>query len=177
MAEIPVLQEKTGFSRRNFFKIVIGAMASICAAVLAVPLIGSFIGAGPQSRKSEWIRIAAVPSLFVGKPASVMAIEKNRDAYLREKVIRHFWAVKFPDNSIAVYSPTCPHLGCQYNWNTATGHFECPCHGSIYAVDGRVLAGPAPRPLDRLLVKIEAGEVFTRWEQFMVGIPEKIQNG
>jgi menaquinol-cytochrome c reductase iron-sulfur subunit len=42
-------------------------------------------------------------------------------------------------------SSVCTHLGC--NVKHGTGGFECPCHGSQYDQNGRVVSGPAPRPL------------------------------
>jgi rieske iron-sulfur protein len=43
-------------------------------------------------------------------------------------------------------------------WQAAEGHFRCPCHGSVYdpAAGGRVVSGPAPRPLPALKVRITA---------------------
>ena len=37
--------------------------------------------------------------------------------------------------------------------------FICPCHASVFSVDGKVLSGPAPRPLDRYMTKIDAGKL------------------
>ncbi|MCS7197160.1 MAG: Rieske 2Fe-2S domain-containing protein [Candidatus Bipolaricaulota bacterium] len=50
-------------------------------------------------------------------------------------------------------SMTCTHLGCSYKpFGPPTReypvvHAVCPCHGSVFARDGRVLGGPAPKPL------------------------------
>ncbi len=46
---------------------------------------------------------------------------------------------------VKAVSAICTHLGCTVQ-RTDEG-FECPCHGSCYTEDGRVLSGPAPRPL------------------------------
>jgi Rieske Fe-S protein len=45
-------------------------------------------------------------------------------------------------------SPTCTHLGCQVNFNRAERSWDCPCHGSRFAVDGSVLQGPAVHRLE-----------------------------
>jgi glycine/D-amino acid oxidase-like deaminating enzyme/nitrite reductase/ring-hydroxylating ferredoxin subunit len=38
---------------------------------------------------------------------------------------------------------TCPHMGCELNWNAAERSWDCPCHGSRFSVDGQILEGPA----------------------------------
>lgn len=48
-------------------------------------------------------------------------------------------------------SAVCQHLGCTVNW-TGT-NFHCPCHGSVYDPDGKVIAGPAPRALDHFSIE------------------------
>ena len=43
----------------------------------------------------------------------------------------------------------CPHLGCIVHWNSLEGTWDCPCHGSRFGTDGRVLNGPAAAGLER----------------------------
>jgi menaquinol-cytochrome c reductase iron-sulfur subunit len=93
---------------------------------------------------------------------------------LRETVLRTVWVVKHSASEVTVFSPICPHLGCQYDWHAPQHEFICPCHGSVFAPDGNVLAGPAPRPLDTLPQEIKQGVLSVEWERFALGIPEKI---
>jgi len=52
-------------------------------------------------------------------------------------------------------STVCTHLGCIVK-PTADG-FDCPCHGSRFAVDGAVVKGPAPRALPWVKVSGSGG--------------------
>ncbi|MEM7802170.1 MAG: Rieske 2Fe-2S domain-containing protein [Chloroflexota bacterium] len=54
---------------------------------------------------------------------------------------------------LALYK-VCTHLGCIYPWNEVAERFVCPCHGSQYRLDGRRIASPAPRTLDRFKIDI-----------------------
>jgi glycine/D-amino acid oxidase-like deaminating enzyme/nitrite reductase/ring-hydroxylating ferredoxin subunit len=53
------------------------------------------------------------------------------------------------DGALTAVSPTCTHLGCRVNWNSAERSWDCPCHGSRFAPSGAVLQGPAVHRLER----------------------------
>lgn len=58
-------------------------------------------------------------------------------------------AYRDPEGSLHAVSPTCAHLGCSLSWNTAERTWDCPCHGSRYDIDGKVIQGPSVRDLER----------------------------
>lgn len=67
-------------------------------------------------------------------------------------------AVFRDEQGVYAISRVCTHLGCIVK-PTDEG-FECPCHGSRYDHDGAVTKGPAPRPLQWLEVKQQAGALY-----------------
>lgn len=56
-------------------------------------------------------------------------------------------AFRDDDSQLHVVSKTCTHLGCTVMFNTAERSWDCPCHGSRFDVDGRMLQGPAVEDL------------------------------
>jgi cytochrome b6-f complex iron-sulfur subunit len=56
-------------------------------------------------------------------------------------------------------SSTCTHLGCMTRFEVDAKVIACPCHGSRFALSGRVLGGPAPRPLPRVELTLEQGQL------------------
>eukprot|EP00249_Psilotum_nudum_P006339 c19651_g1_i1 orf=1227-1961(-) len=70
------------------------------------------------------------------------------------------------DGTLATYgiNAVCTHLGCVVPWNPAEGKFICPCHGSQYNNQGKVVRGPAPLSLALAHVDVQDGKVlFTPW--------------
>ncbi|MEH1850944.1 MAG: Rieske 2Fe-2S domain-containing protein [Nostoc sp.] len=62
---------------------------------------------------------------------------------------------------IAEYAinPICTHLGCTVSWDLEKNHFICPCHGSQYDSQGRVVQGPAKRSLPLITVVVKQNQI------------------
>jgi glycine/D-amino acid oxidase-like deaminating enzyme/nitrite reductase/ring-hydroxylating ferredoxin subunit len=58
-------------------------------------------------------------------------------------------AFRDEQGALHIVSARCTHLGCTVAWNDAERSWDCPCHGSRFALDGTVLHGPAVEPLER----------------------------
>jgi cytochrome b6-f complex iron-sulfur subunit len=65
------------------------------------------------------------------------------------------WVVKTSDR-LFVINAVCTHLGCTPDWKSSENKFKCPCHGSGYDSDGINFEGPAPRPMDRAHIEVDA---------------------
>ena len=160
-------------TRRKFLAVVIGIFASVNALVLGIPFVKSLVSVA-SGRKPGWSRVIEVGSLPEGQPVEIKFSAMREDAYHYANVLHSVWVIRHSPEHITVFSPVCPHLGCHFLWDPKVERFECPCHASGYSMDGKVLYGPAPRPLDVLTHKIENGELFVRWERFRVGTPDRV---
>jgi cytochrome b6-f complex iron-sulfur subunit len=65
------------------------------------------------------------------------------------------WVTKTSDRLFVIYA-RCTHLGCTPDWKASENKFKCPCHGSGYDSEGINFEGPAPRPMDRAHVELDA---------------------
>ncbi|MCL1632069.1 FAD-dependent oxidoreductase [Sporolactobacillus sp. CPB3-1] len=60
---------------------------------------------------------------------------------------RKVGAYRDETGKLTVVDATCPHMGCEVNWNQGERTWDCPCHGSRFHADGKVIDGPAKDPL------------------------------
>ncbi len=163
--------------RRSFLKKAVGILSTPIFVFLAWPLIQNIVGTIYGIPKAFFANIGPIDSFPKGEPALPKYSAEVTRAYIRSDKMRDVWVIKQSDTEVTVFSPICPHLGCRYNWYSQARKFICPCHGSVFSIDGKVLGGPAPRGLDTLSWKIENGDLYVKWERFRVGIPQKIRIG
>ncbi len=161
-------------SRRKFLEILTWLIAAVVSVVLAIPIIGYFFDPIFRRTPLSWSEAGPIGEITENQPKKLTFTSTIQEGYFSTSVKRSVWVVKIA-GELKVYSPICPHLGCDYSWSDTDMKFECPCHGSIFTLDGTVVGGPAPRPLDTLNYKIENGILFVQYEDFKVGIPQKVQ--
>jgi nitrite reductase/ring-hydroxylating ferredoxin subunit len=69
--------------------------------------------------------------------------------------------VRAKDGNYYAYGQKCTHLSCPVYYSKSHDRLECPCHeGGFDVHDGKVLYGPPPRPLDRIEMEVNGGEVW-----------------
>jgi Rieske Fe-S protein len=68
--------------------------------------------------------------------------------------------IRRTNGSLAAFSQKCTHLSCAVHYAADRDRLECPCHdGYFSAENGRVLQGPPPRPLPRILIEERGDDV------------------
>jgi Rieske Fe-S protein len=111
-------------------------------------------------------------------PAVLEQVYKGKDQVFHDATGREIWTNKQSVPYLA-YSGKCPHLGCGYKWRAhkVLGQvFLCPCHLSIYDASGKVLDGPAPRPLDTLPIRVAGnGDIEVIDMEFKAGKKEQVR--
>jgi cytochrome b6-f complex iron-sulfur subunit len=106
------------------------------------------------------------PRFRIGEPSDFgMGVDE------RFRQSHRVWIVREPDRLFVILAK-CTHLGCTPNWIESESKFKCPCHGSGYDMEGRNFEGPAPRPMDRAHVEIDAeGQVVVDLSRLFVCSP------
>ncbi len=154
------MAEETLEKRRGFLVGSIAAMMGTISAALGLPALGYLLVPGREKKKSDWIEAADLSKLMVNQPEQIIFNRVRRDGWkvVTEKAAA--WVVKTGESQVVAFSPVCTHLGCAVSWNSGDKTFACPCHTSSFSPDGKVVAGPAPRPLDRFDVRVDGIKVL-----------------
>ena len=147
---------------------------------------GTTDGDIPRKDYAGFIRLAvtkdAVPQ--DGTPLAVTVRDDIIDAWnlLRDVPVGSIWLRKVGDGPILAFNSVCPHLGCSVNFRRAENDFFCPCHTSVFALDGRKTNKVPPRDMDTLEVAMRTNgqddangrEIWIRFQNFRRATSEKI---
>ena len=150
--------------RRRALVVLINAVVAGIGASLA-GLLGTFaLRPANAAARERWIRAGSTANLKSGVPVTRVLSFSRVDGWYRERARQTVFLVWDGGKSVRALSATCTHLGCQVQWDGDKRRFFCPCHGGAYDASGQVVAGPPPRPLDRLDARVDAadGEVYVR---------------
>jgi glycine/D-amino acid oxidase-like deaminating enzyme/nitrite reductase/ring-hydroxylating ferredoxin subunit len=142
-------------------------------SMVAATLISDAITETDNSCASVFSPLRFTPSAYAktfvaDMGQAVKGLTKRLFSLPKEKVDElpagHGGVVEYNDEKVGVYkdenqnlhivSIQCPHLGCQLEWNPDEKSWDCPCHGSRFDYEGRILDNPAQTNLE----KVEQGE-------------------
>lgn len=149
---------KAGWTRRDVFNWVLNIVMGVIALIVAIPVIGLALTPAFAKPSERWIRLGNAEALKAASLAAgsggVGGVTKTPYTYTAAD---HWALTQVSDYTYTRYvggdcpffilSPICTHLGCHVDWIPSANEFHCPCHGSVYTIDGLNVSGPAPLPL------------------------------
>jgi Rieske Fe-S protein len=80
------------------------------------------------------------------RPAGELALGEGRVLKADGKKLAVY---RDAEGALHALSAVCTHQGCQVAFNPVEHSWDCPCHGSRFDIHGRVLDGPAKKPLQK----------------------------
>lgn len=143
-AEQPEQPERRSFFNR-LFKTVLGLWGAAFVGVVI-----SYIKAPREMRTGEERvkRVGPLNELEIGS-AKFVAHERQP-----------FWVIRTAGDELVALPATCTHLRCILQWDKDSGRLVCPCHAGAFDLNGNVVAGPPPRPLESLRVDTRGGIIY-----------------
>jgi menaquinol-cytochrome c reductase iron-sulfur subunit len=150
-------------SRRRFLAGLSGLLGAAAAMLVGLPAVALLIS--PARREQpRWRRVGAVGNFEIGQTVQVTYLDPAPLPWAGFAARGAAWLRREGADEFVAFSPYCTHVGCPVTWTAGAEMFMCPCHGGTFHRDGSVAAGPPPRPLDRLAVRVRDGhvEVLTR---------------
>jgi len=124
---------------------------------------GSFIGT-ISSLAYPIIRYLLPPKKLVGAVNSVVAAKVDEVPPNSYKIFKFGSTpgilINTPQGELRAFSAVCTHLSCNVTYDAQAENIYCPCHNGRFDLNGNVLAGPPPKPLEQYEVKISGQEVI-----------------
>jgi nitrite reductase/ring-hydroxylating ferredoxin subunit len=145
--------------RRNFLRNMLG----IAAATLPFLLLVKVAFFSPQAQAPSYV---SNPSPQTGERllANASRISLGQSLALSDPTYGPILLIHLMNNQIVAYSAICTHAGCIVQFNPSAQDIACPCHGAVYdpSNNARVIAGPAPYPLQRIPIRYDqaSGNIF-----------------
>jgi len=134
--------------RRNTMNAILVGAVGVSALGLAVPYLAFFVPPGSGGGSG-----GVVAKDALGNDVTVAGWKSSHQPNDRELVQGlkgdASYLILDDQKNLADFAlnAVCTHLGCVVPWNKAENKFMCPCHGSQYDKNGKVVRGPAPLSL------------------------------
>lgn len=148
-------------TRRQFVTVIGAAISAFMGAVVGLPAIGYLLSPALERQKGEsWISLGPLDQYPLNQPTLFTFTRTKKHGW--EKTVNSYgvFVLRTSPSEVQVLSNVCTHLSCRVNWHPEANQYICPCHDGHFAIDGAIISGPQPRPLDTYETKIEDGNLY-----------------
>ncbi len=172
--KVPVLMSRAAFradtvrtapevrvqrERRNFLRNVLG-LAAVSVPFLLWIKVAFF---SPQAQAPSYVSnpVAQTGERLLANASNIGA---GQSLALSDPTYGPMLLIHLMNGQFVAYSAICTHAGCQVQFDPSAQDIACPCHGAVFdpSNNARVLAGPAPYPLQKILTRYDqaSGNIY-----------------
>lgn len=98
---------------------------------------------------------AAVDEVMAGKTTDLKANSGKVIKFGNKPAL----LVRSSETEWKAFSAVCTHLNCTVQYQESSSQIWCACHNGMYDLNGRVVSGPPPKPLEEYAVRVRGDEV------------------
>jgi menaquinol-cytochrome c reductase iron-sulfur subunit len=152
---------RAAVSRGNFLTGMTVGLGGLMSAVIAAPALGFVLAPAFETDKYYNVNLGPTSLYPVDKnnPFHVVTFTRSPESTVGDIERRVVFIRNDGNDSFTAISNTCMHLGCPVRAFGSAG-FGCPCHGGQYDSEGRRIAGPPVRPLNRYDTSVVKGNLI-----------------
>ena len=151
-------------NRREFVTIVTATVGTAMGAAIGLPAIGYVLTPATNIQEAEaWIPLGPLNNFPPGVPTLISFVRTQVNGWEKTANSHGVFIVRGEGDELKVLSNVCTHLSCRVNWDDTAKQFKCPCHDAAFDIDGGIIHGPQPRPLDEYEYKIEDGNLLIHY--------------
>jgi menaquinol-cytochrome c reductase iron-sulfur subunit len=153
--------DKNELSRRNFMQAAIWGIGGLIGIGFGVPAVAYVVGPSLKSQQAQtWMRLGPTSKVELGTPTLFTFTSQTQTGWIVNSEEVSVYVLSKDGRDYIAMSNICTHLGCHVRWITDQNLFFCPCHNGEFDVNGNVISGPPPRPLNRYEVKVENDQLY-----------------
>jgi menaquinol-cytochrome c reductase iron-sulfur subunit len=153
--------DKNELSRRNFMQAAIWGIGGLIGIGFGVPAVAYVVGPSLKSQQAQtWMRLGPTSKVELGTPTLFTFTIQTQTGWIVNSEEVSVYVLSKDGRDYIAMSNICTHLGCHVRWITDQNLFFCPCHNGEFDVNGTVISGPPPRPLNRYEVKVENDQLY-----------------
>lgn len=153
--------EPNELSRRNFMQTAIWGIGGLIGIVFGASAVAYIVGPSLKKQQTEtWVRLGPTSKVELGIPTLFTFTIQTQTGWIANTEEISVYVLTTDGRTYVAMSNICTHLGCRVRWISEQDEFFCPCHNGVFDIEGNVVAGPPPHPLDRYDVKVENDQLY-----------------
>jgi cytochrome b6-f complex iron-sulfur subunit len=138
------------FTRKEFLNYIIGLSGACLAGAALLPVVKYIIPPAGTDTEGDVSQVIAAKIKELSVNSAKIFRFGNKPAIL----------INTPQGELKAFSAVCTHLNCTVQYSEQASYIWCACHNGRFDLNGKVISGPPPKPLQEYKVNVSGEDII-----------------